>query len=537
MVRLILKSLSAAALAAIAVLAALVSAEAGTIATAQPAAPLETSLHYVPTDAAAFIHVDASRVWNGPLVKSIRGADPKFLDEIGAGADAMFGSKLDSLGSITLFWPKIKGPQEAAQFGVVLAFKTPYHKAKLKAGFEKLVEPRTKVTLVEVSPQLVVLLAGLDPAAYGKPQAGGKGGNLEDAIREASTGRHLLSIGVSPGNLPDEIRREDLPAEVRAFQPLFHADSVALTIDLDKELVVNILVKSPTPPRAKEAEKALGFLATLAGDTLGQGIKELSKDSKTEPELKDLVAILTALQTSVKDAKFSTDGEVTRVTAKTSGDLPLASAFLAAKRKTQEAAARAQSSNNLKQIALAMHNYESGNGTLPPAAVCDKTGKPVLSWRVLILPYIEEENLYKQFKLDEPWDSENNKKLIAKMPKIYGLPGVPGVKANETHYRLFVGNGAAFDYLKGNKFTDITDGTSNTIMAATAKDSVIWSKPDELDFDPDKDMTKLLGFYHGNVCGVAFCDGSVRAFSKSLGKVSLKAYITMSGAEVVSDDE
>lgn len=530
--------IGAAALAGTAFLASLIPTELDRSVRAQPPAatkPLTAELTYVPADAAVFIHADASKLWNGPLVKSLRAADPKMLDELGLGAEFMFGSKLDSLQTLTLFWPKFKGPGDPANFGAVAVFKNPYDKAKLKAGFEKIVEPRTKVTLVEVSPQVAVLLAGLDPAVYGKPQDGGKKGPLEAAIREAGTGRHLLTVGAAPGNLPDEIRRDDLPPEVRAFQPLFHAESVAATLDMDKELVVDIRVKSPTPPRAKEAEKALGFLTTLAGDTLDQGIKELGKDAASEPELKDIIAILTALQTGVKDAKFSTEGEVTRVTARAPTDLPFATAFIAAKRKVQEAAARAQSSNNLKQIALAMHNYHDANNGFPPAAVCDKNGKPILSWRVLVLPYIEQDNLYKQFKLDEPWDSENNKKLIAKMPRTYLLPN--GAKATETNYRVFVGNGAAFDYLKGGKLQDIADGTSNTIMVVTAKDSVIWTKPDELEFDPDKDMTKLLGYFHGSACVVGFCDGSVRSFSKSLGRKSLNAYITKNGGEVVPEDE
>src|SRR5262245_27069248 len=74
--------------------------------------------------------------------------------------------------------------------------------------------------------------------------------------------------------------------------------------------------------------------------------------------------------------------------------------------------------NNLKQISLAWHNYESANGFFP-ADVVDAKGKPILSWRVLILPYIENEKLYKGFKLNEPWDSENNKKLIDAMPKLF----------------------------------------------------------------------------------------------------------------------
>src|SRR5207245_1185574 len=160
-----------------------------------------------------------------------------------------------------------------------------------------------------------------------------------------------------------------------------------------------------------------------------------------------------------------------------------------------------------------MYNYAYEKGKLPPAAVCDKTGKPLLSWRVLILPYVEQEALYKEFKLDEPWDSEHNKKLIAKMPNIYALPNVTPEKGTTTHYRVFVGNGAVFDYVKSCKLVEIADGTSNTWMVATAAEAVPWTKPDELAFDPDKDMGKLLGLFHGRI-SVAFCDGSVRLFTR-----------------------
>jgi hypothetical protein len=86
------------------------------------------------------------------------------------------------------------------------------------------------------------------------------------------------------------------------------------------------------------------------------------------------------------------------------------------------AADQARSTNNLKQIALAMHNYLSVYNTFPPAYIASKDGKPLLSWRVQILPYIEEGRLYEEFHLDEPWDSEHNKALVAKMPKIYAPP-------------------------------------------------------------------------------------------------------------------
>src|SRR5262249_20669195 len=140
--------------------------------------------------------------------------------------------------------------------------------------------------------------------------------------------------------------------------------------------------------------------------------------------------------------------------------------------------------NNLKQIVLAFHNYESAYGSFPAAAICDKAGKPLLSWRVAILPFVEQDNLYQQFHLNEPWDSEHNKKLLAMMPRIYvadggdaKMPAMPaegdGVPATQrTNYRVFVGGGAAFDLRKGVKITDFTDGTSNTIMVVETSATV-----------------------------------------------------------------
>ena len=102
-------------------------------------------------------------------------------------------------------------------------------------------------------------------------------------------------------------------------------------------------------------------------------------------------------------------------------------------------------------------------GTFPAAATYDKAGKPLLSWRVAILPFIEEKKLYDEFKQDEPWDSAHNKKLLAKMPKLFADP-TGKAKADHTFYQVFVGKGAAFEGKRGIKLTDFTDGTSNTIL-------------------------------------------------------------------------
>ncbi len=186
------------------------------------------------------------------------------------------------------------------------------------------------------------------------------------------------------------------------------------------------------------------------------------------------------------------------------------------------AAARMNSVNNLKQLVLAMHNYHDVYGQFPADATYDKAGKPLLSWRVAILPFIEQDNLHKQFKLDEPWDSDHNKKLLEKMPPLFGFGDATAAKNHETHYQGFVGKGAFFDGKKGVKVTDITDGTSNTIMLVEAKKAVPWTKPDDVPFDAGKLVPKLGGLFDG-IFNVAMCDGSVRSFPLTIKEDTLRA--------------
>ena|SRR5579872_5137533 len=189
---------------------------------------------------------------------------------------------------------------------------------------------------------------------------------------------------------------------------------------------------------------------------------------------------------------------------------------------------------NLKQIGLAFHSFHDVNGHLP-VDVVDKDGKPLLSWRVEILPYLEEAELYKQFKRDEPWDSENNKKLIEKMPKIYAPVRVKA-KAGETFYQVFTGEEALFGPKKKPTLVQITDGTSNTGMVFEAGEPVIWSKPADLPFDKNKPLPKLGGMFDGE-CLVVMGDGSVKHLRKKPDEQQLKYLIMPADGNVIDFDK
>jgi prepilin-type processing-associated H-X9-DG protein len=228
--------------------------------------------------------------------------------------------------------------------------------------------------------------------------------------------------------------------------------------------------------------------------------------------------------------------------------------LLPAVQKVREAAARAQDANNLKQIGLAMHNYHSSFGAFPEAAAFrSPDGKPLLSWRVAILPYIEQDNLYKQFKLDEPWDSPHNQQFLSMMPRVYMQPGQPPDGSGVTHYQVFVGPKSMFEerpFQKGIgqppidipglgfqrlgfRLTDVPDGTANTILVATGANPVPWTKPEDLPFDPLGPLPPLGGQL-GSGFNVAFVDGSVRLIPKNTPEAVIKPAITRNGGEPIT---
>jgi prepilin-type processing-associated H-X9-DG protein len=207
--------------------------------------------------------------------------------------------------------------------------------------------------------------------------------------------------------------------------------------------------------------------------------------------------------------------------------------LLPAVQAAREAARRSQCTNNLKQIGLAMHNYYSVHDVLPPPFTLDPAGKPLLSWRVLMLPYVGQEGLYQQFKLDEPWDSPNNKPLVEKMPSVFACPSWPQASpgAGMTTYQVLIGPGTLFEKAEGIKFGDVRDGLSNTLMVLDTKAPIAWTQPSGLDFTPGSPI-KGLGSMHPGGFNALMGDGSVHFIKSTTPARTLEALTTRNGGEV-----
>ncbi|MDR2705489.1 MAG: DUF1559 domain-containing protein [Planctomycetaceae bacterium] len=200
---------------------------------------------------------------------------------------------------------------------------------------------------------------------------------------------------------------------------------------------------------------------------------------------------------------------------------------------------------NIRNIILAMHNYYDRNKSLPPAYTLNKDGKPLQSWRVLLLPYLEHAALYEQIRLDEAWDSEWNKQFHNQCPVVFQCSTMTDEekKSGGTSYSLVIGK-QTYPVPGKRKFlfSDVTDGTSNTIAVIERKTPVNWMQPDaELTenavFRGVTDSASGVGLRHqkgeDNGFNTGWLDGSVRFIEEKIPLEKWKAFLTISGGEVV----
>ena len=198
------------------------------------------------------------------------------------------------------------------------------------------------------------------------------------------------------------------------------AKSAAMTLNFGDELSYRVYLGCADAQAAKKAKELLGAYLVIAREMF-PAMKEAAFPAvQSDAALK----LFDLFEKAVEEATVEVNGTQVEMAMKIKADAVLVAAVAEAVQKVQEAAACAKDMNNLKQMVLSAHNYASANqDRLPFLVGGDLEKKPNLSWRVHILPYIEQNNLYSQFHLDEPWDSDHNKKLIPLMPKIFEIPG------------------------------------------------------------------------------------------------------------------
>lgn len=556
----------AAVVAALA--AAVVALPAPRPVAAQAKAEIPADLALVHPDALGFVHVRLADVWKHDSLKDVR----KLFEKAGAkplaALDTQFVLKPSAVDRVTA----ILLPPDRGEPGLVtvMRFTAPIDAAALKKAYLTTGKDRKagkKDIFADEAADLAVHFPDDRTVAFSDPKtltayltwAPKPDGGLRDAVTLAGSGKPVVAA-VNIARVPFPPGIEDfLPEEIR---PLLKAKVLTVSADLAKAVTLDARLTFAAAGDAAAGEKALRKGAEMARGLLAEPRKEVEDAiyGKKNPngarrldELPGAIAAVAALgglnvaDEILADPPLKTDG--TAVTATVTlpewatqflGAGALGSGLaLPAAQKVRAAAARTKSMNNLKQIGLAMHNYESTFQTLPPAAIMNKKKEKLLSWRVTILPYIEQDALYRQFKLDEPWDSENNKALISKMPQVYADPRLGDIaaqiKEGKTYYKAFVGKDAVLDWTQSRTIVGITDGSSNTLLVAAGGDPVIWSKPDDFEFDAEKAPPDLSKPFDAVLA--VFADGHVQTLSKNMQAAkTLKALITAAGGEVVDFD-
>jgi hypothetical protein len=504
---------------------------------------MPADLARMPGDGVALLSVRVADLWNheagAGMREKLRKDHPDVLEQW----DKLVGVPLAEVERLTLVFPEFFPQSEPIPLAFV-ATARPFDKEKVLAAIAPgAKEERRKDRILYVggknpergvyfiSDQAYITSTADEVRSFLERPAPKREGHLGAALRLAAE-KHALVAGLDPEPIA-RVVESSLPPEADPYRPLLKTQSATLVVDLGDEVKAQARLVYPSEKDAKDAEKAVKVGLGLGRQEFAKGLEELAR----QPEgMTELIGVMKQVQGGLKDVAVEQKETGVEVAVHFRADLPAAGkAVVEAVERIHGAAGRAESQNNLRQIAIAMHNYHDQNGHLPAQAVYGPDGKALLSWRVLILPYIEQDKLYKEFHLDEPWDSEHNKKLLARMPKTYAMPGsLPGT--TDTYYLGFHGKGAFFDGKKGLRLpADFPDGTSNTIMIVEAPKGVPWSKPEDLPYDPKKPLPKLGGHFPGGF-NVSLVDGSSRFLRATISETTLRNAITRDDGGVLGDD-
>ncbi len=207
-------------------------------------------------------------------------------------------------------------------------------------------------------------------------------------------------------------------------------------------------------------------------------------------------------------------------------------------RAAREAARASLCVNHLKQLSIAILTYHDANRSYPPAYIADADGKPMHSWRVLILPYLEDpvgNEVYQSYRFDEPWISEHNAALAAKMPDVFRCPIDPADTA-ETHYVAIVGEDTMWPGDRVPERTEMLDGTYDTVLLVEAGETAVpWLEP--RDISPDEFIAELPTSNHRQGCVAAMADGSVIRIGPDADEWIVHALLTIAGGERVNRED
>jgi hypothetical protein len=503
-------------------------------ASGQPAQPpASKAAPAMPAGVKAFAALNVAEVWDHRAFGPVREARGKL--EFAWAVQSMVGLAPAELDRFVLFWhPSVPDLPFAAVVGrkavdaaaVAKTLSRPGARGERPLGGKAIPVAGGEFAFVYPVDAKTLLLAptGADRTKLDAIAA------LLPAV-QAAAGKHALAVGVDVAAL------EGLPLPIGG--PLVEARTAVATIDLERDTaVVRLTATYPTPDGAKAAAPILtAKFQELAGYAKAQQKKAEARPSEANAYTAPLLEFVAKTMT---DARVRTDGAALVGSADVKLDEAVGRVLMALPDGALSPRGPSAAEANLRQIGIALHSYHDVYSYFP-GNIYAKDGTALLSWRVQLLPYMEQEALFNRFKRDEAWDSPANKDLSQTVVRTFQVPGRPTTQPWETYFRTFTspkraegGRGWLEDgNPKGVSIASITDGTSNTFMVVEAAEAVPWAKPDDLPFDA-KNALPRLGGPSGSFAAL-FGDGSTRTFRRSaLNDATLRGAITINGGEAIN---
>lgn len=521
------------------------------LAAQPPGKPADSGLAKIPTDVFFFASVKVSRLWDNPAAKPLR----DWVEvQKGGTSERLIGLTPAELDRITLF-AATANPKEGGAPLMLINTRRPYSAAKVLAalGGEELprgtraapdrafaIDSAFRRLVFLDDRTLLFLPRPLDDRSVGPDLlARLKDRKPDGPLAGALAADHDLVIGLNVGGLgavADESKWES-DKRLTPYLGLLKAKTATLTADFDKTAKVRFTLAFGDADAAKRAAPVLeDGIKALAGHMSRKPDRFSEQFDPAEQRMIEWMA------GAMKGAKVTVDGANLIATADAPFTTDLTKFVAVLPKQLLARRDERHALNNLKQLALAIHNYDSAYARCPSDAMTAADNKLLAwSWRVQILPFIEQANLYKQLDFTKPWDDPANLKTLEamEMPKTFEFPGRAAPKGH-TYFRIFTipkgTKGMDRPWLKegerGPRLSDIADGTSNTFMIVEAEEAVPWYKLDVLAYDGKLPLPPLGDPNTGQFLA-AFGDGTVRSFRPNvLGEETIRAMITIQGGEV-----
>jgi hypothetical protein len=546
-------------------------AAAGDVKT--PARTNRADLDLVPPSALGFIHLRAADLWRNDWVKDIR----YLVDKAGPDAWKAFEKKcpidpatLDRI-TVILLTPETLGnpfprvDPEAVSALFVVSTTKPFDRLTLIQALgskEKVYRSHVYYFNEELWSGLAVVdertfLIGSEEALvrfFEMSRRPDPTGPLQAALAEAH-GKHQIVIGLNPVLLGKSEGAKFMPP---SMQQLLGGHAGILTLDLDDGIQLKTRLDFLDQDKARAGEQALRDTIQLARAGLSQPIDELEKmlHAPEKASATDLpqnfgmlvaVGFLRELDSLLKEAPVNRQGlgvhfgltykkqVAAPLLLASAGSLLMARSAYASFESVAESIGKQKNpiEEHLRTLAQALDKYRDERGAYPPPAIYDREGRPVLSWRVALLPYLGEEALYKSFKLDEPWDSLHNKRLLKRFPKALQVVNDDRFRYYpysagrwKTTTQVFAGENTVFEGTKGIRKTDVT--RKAILLARVSTESeVYWTKPADIAYAADKPLPNLYGRF-GDRFQVLLTDGTYQTIDKSMDEKTIRALIERS---------